>query len=144
MYPGLFSRDMLYEMDQLQREVQRAFETVTPSIRGRALGYPALNIGNTPSSVEIYAFAPGMDPAKLQLDLDRLVLTIAGERAANTGNGEQATAHISERFEGRFRRVVSLPDDINPDAISAEYRDGVLHVSIQRRASSLPRKITVQ
>ena len=52
--------------------------------------------------------------------------------------------HINERFAGSFRRVLSLPDDADPDGVTADYRDGVLHVSVKRRASAQPRRITVQ
>ncbi len=145
MYPSLFSRDLFSEMDRLHREMRRTFDSATPSIRGFAHGYPALNIGSTPSSVEIYAFAPGIDPGKIELDLDRRVLTIAGERkAAVPGDDDKTTAHINERFNGRFRRVVSLPEDIDPDGVNADYRDGVLHVSVKRRESAQPRRIAVQ
>ncbi len=145
MIPRSFSRDLFSEMDRLHRELRRNFDSASPSIRGFAQGYPALNVGSTPSSVEIYAFAPGLDPQKIQLDLDRRVLSIAGERAASIGADEaQRTTHINERFDGRFRRVVSLPEDIDPDAVSADYRDGVLHVSVKRRASTQPRRIAVQ
>lgn len=145
MYPSLFSRDLFAEVDRLQREMRRTYDSVSPSIRGIAQGYPALNVGGTPSSVEIYAFAPGMDPAKIELSLDRRVLTIAGERAATLDGREAgATKHIDERFTGRFRRVVSLPDDIDPDGVAADYRDGVLHVSVKRREATAPRRIAVQ
>jgi HSP20 family protein len=50
---------------------------------------------------------------------------------------------MDERFSGRFRRVVNLPEDIDPNAVSADYRDGVLHVSIARRAAAQPRRIEV-
>lgn len=83
--------------------------------------------------------------AAIEVDLDRGVLTIAGERKSTLPARDEKTAlHINERFAGRFRRVVSLPDDIDPNAISADYRDGVLHVSIQRKASAQPRRVTVQ
>jgi HSP20 family protein len=145
MYRSLFSRDLFAEMDRLQREMQQSFDTVSPSIRGFAQGYPALNVGSTPASVEIYAFAPGVDPAKVEVRLERGVLTIEGERASAVSAGDdKATAHISERFEGRFRRVVSLPDDVDPNAVNASYRDGVLHVSVKRRESAQPRRIEVQ
>jgi HSP20 family protein len=74
------------------------------------------------------------------------VLTIAGERTNTLPlQDEKATLHINERFAGRFRRVVSLPDDdINPSGVTAEYRDGVLHVSIKRRQAPQPRRIAVQ
>jgi HSP20 family protein len=146
MYRSLFPRDLFAEVDRLQREMQQAFTGVSPTIRGVARGYPALNVGNTPSSVEIYAFAPGLDPAKVEVKLERGVLTIEGMRPASTppGDGSKATIHINERFEGRFRRVVSLPDDVDPGAVDASYRDGVLHVSIKRRESAQPRRIEVQ
>jgi HSP20 family protein len=102
-------------------------------------------VGSTPSSVEIYAFAPGVDPAQIEVNLDRGVLTIAGERKLTVPESdEKNTLHINERFDGRFRRVVSLPDDIDPNAVSADYNDGVLRVSIKRRASAQPRRIEVQ
>ncbi|MBI3156856.1 MAG: Hsp20/alpha crystallin family protein [Burkholderiales bacterium] len=149
MYRNLFPRDMFAELDRLQRQMSSLFEP-SPSIRGLGRGgYPALNVGSTPESVEIYAFAPGLDPATIELNLDRGVLTLAGERKADlptaAGNGDiKTTLHMNERFAGRFRRVVSLPDDIDPGAVGADYRDGVLHVSVKRRASAQPRRIEVQ
>ena len=145
IYRSLFPRDIFAEFDRLQRDLQQAFDT-SPSIRGFGRGgYPALNVGGTPQSVEIYAFAPGLDPAKIEVNIDRGVLTVEGERASALPPAEEKSAvHINERFAGRFRRVVSLPDDADPTAVSAEYRDGVLHLSIKRRESALPRRIEVK
>lgn len=144
MYSSLFARDLVAEMDRLQRELQQSYDTVSPSIRGLGRGYPALNVGTTPASVEIYAFAPGIDPAKVDVNLEKGVLTIEGERMAVVGGDAKATAHLHERFDGRFRRVVSLPDDVDPTAVDAKYRDGVLHVSVRRREAAQPRRIEVQ
>jgi HSP20 family protein len=140
MYPG----DFFAEMDRLQREVQQAFEG-GPTIRGLARGFPALNVGNTPQSIELYAFAPGLDPNKIEVNLERGVLTISGERPTDKPQDEKSSMHINERFSGRFRRVVNLPDDdINPSGVSAKYQDGVLHVSVKRRESAMPRRIEIQ
>ena len=80
MYRAFFARDVFAELDRLQREMQEAVD-LSPSIRGIGRGgFPALNIGGTSQSVEIYAFAPGLDPATLEVNLDRGLLTIAGER----------------------------------------------------------------
>jgi HSP20 family protein len=145
MYRSLFPRDLFAELDRLQRDMQQVFDS-SPAIRGFGRGgFPALNIGGTPTSVEIYAFAPGLDPNAIEVNLDRGVLTIAGERKASLpGSDEKTTVHASERFTGRFRRVVSLPDDADPSAVSAKYVDGVLQVSIPRKASAQPRRIEVQ
>lgn len=149
MYRSIFSRDMFAELDRLQRAMQEAFDIpsdlFSPSIRGYARGgFPALNVGSTPQSVEIYAFVPGVAPDGLDVQIEKGLLTIAGERKPPTDGDEKSTKHIEERFSGKFRRVVSLPDDIDPDTVEAHCRDGVLHVSIKRRASVLPRRINVQ
>ena len=144
-YRSLFPRDVFAELDRLQREMQQAFE-FSPSIRGVARGgFPAMNVGSTPRSVEIYAFSPGVDPASIDVQLEKGVLTIAGERASDLPKGEEkAAVHIDERYAGRFRRVVSLPDDMDPNAVTAKYRDGVLHISIQRREAAQPRRISIE
>lgn len=146
MYRSLFPRDLFAELDRLQRDVSGMFDP-SPAIRGIGRGaYPALNVGSTPTGVEVFAFAPGIDPASIEVQIDRGVLTIAGERRAATpaASDEKTTLHLNERFAGRFRRVISLPDDIDPQAVSASYRDGVLHVSIPRKAAAQPRRIEVQ
>lgn len=145
-YRSLFPRDVFAELDRIQRGLQQGGGDLSPSIRGSARGgYPAMNVGSTARSVEIYAFAPGIDPATLDVQLDKGVLTIAGERASVLPPKDApATVHIDERFSGRFRRVVTLPDDVDPNAVEARYTDGVVHVSVQRKAASQPRRIHVQ
>ena len=79
------------------------------------------------------------------MKLEQGVLTIAGERGSMLPSPEvEATVHIDERFEGRFRRVISLPDDIDANSVQAKYRDGVLHVSIQRSEAAQPRRINIE
>ena len=141
-YRSLFPRDLFAELDRLQRDLQQSVDP-NPNIRGLTRGFPALNIGGTPKTVDIYAFAPGIDPATLDVQLVKGMLTIAGERKIDPVP-EKATLHIDERFAGRFRRVVSLPDDADPNAIEAKYKDGVLHVRIQRKEEAQPRRITIQ
>ncbi len=150
MYRTLFPRDLFAEMDRLQRDMQQALDP-SPSIRGLSRGFPALNVGGTPQTLEIYAFAPGLDADALEVTLDRGVLTIAGERKRLQPDGEgrdgeegSSTVHINERFDGPFRRVLALSEDADPDALNASYRDGVLRITVQRRASSQPRRIAIQ
>jgi len=143
IYRSLFPRDLMAELDRLLRDTQQNFH-FSPTIRGIARGgFPAMNVGGTPQSVELYAFAPGIDPKTLDVQIEKGVLTVAGERQRQTP-GEDATVHIDERFEGRFRRVVTLPDDIDPNAVDAKYTDGVLRISIGRKQSAQPRRITIQ
>lgn len=141
-YRPLFARDVFAELDRLQRDVLQAFD-LQPSIRGAARGYPALNVGTTPRSFEFFVFAPGIDPTTLDVQIEKGVLTVSGERKTDPAP-EKATRHVAERFTGRFRRVVALPDDADPDKVDAKYRDGIVHLSIARKQAAQPRRITVQ
>lgn len=143
MYASLYARDPFGELDRLAREISAAAEP-TGGIRGKSRGgFPAVNIGTTPEAVELYAFTPGVDPASIDIQLERGVLSLSGERKLPATDAK-AAQHLNERFSGRFRRVVSLPDDIDPDAIEATCTDGVLRVVLKRRAAVQPRRITVQ
>ena len=143
-YPGLFA-----DYDRLSRDLDDMFAWagMPTSIRSAAPGaFPAINIGNTPNSVEIYVFAPGMDPKAIDVTIDRGVLTVSGERSSSipSDNGKKVNVYGNERFAGRFRRAVSLPEDVDPAKCDAKYRDGVLHISLARRESALPKRINVQ
>ena len=53
------------------------------------------------------------------------------------------TWYLRERFDGEFRRAVTLPEDVDPERVEATYRDGVLHLVIKRRTAVRPRQIPV-
>lgn len=145
MYRSLFPRDMFAEVDRLQREMQQAFD-LSPTIRGIGRsGFPALNVGGTPQAIEIYAFAPGVDPASLQVHLERGLLSIAGERRTAVPPADaKAAVHIHERFAGSFHRAISLPEDADPEGVEATARDGVIRITVRRKAAAQPRRITIQ
>jgi len=145
MFPSTFPIDIFSELEHLHQRMQRAFATGA-GIRGNIRGaYPLLNMGKTPQSIELYAFAPGLEPGSIEVNLERGVLTIAAARDSDLpAKDEKSTIHINERFAGRFRRVLSLPEDVDPGNVLAQYQDGVLHIQLQRRNSAQPRRITVQ
>jgi HSP20 family protein len=139
------SADLFAELDRMQSLLDQVFPAPGASIRSMAgAGFPVLNVGTTPSSIEVQALAPGLDPAKLEITLDRGLLVIAGERASELpAAGERSAVYAQERFSGSFRRVVNLPEDADPARVNASYRDGVLRIAIAKRESSLPRRIEV-
>ena len=140
---GLFG-----QFERLRRELDDVFGVsgLPSSIRSVAPGtVPAINIGRTSSSVEIYAFAPGLDASKIDVTLDRGVLRISGERASGIpGDDPKVNVYTRERGTGSFARAISLPDDVDPSHVNTSYRDGVLQVSVARRESAQPKRITVQ
>ena len=137
--------DLFAELNRMQSMLDRVFPSPGASIRSQAgAGFPVLNVGTTPNAIEVQALAPGLDPAKLEITIDRGLLVIAGERKGDLPPAdERASVYANERFAGRFRRVVSLPEDADPARVDASYRDGVLRISVAKRESSLPRRIEV-
>lgn len=139
----LSSADLFADLNRMQALMGQLFPGRGAGIRSQAAGFPVLNVGTTPTSVEVQALAPGLDPSQLEITVDRGLLTIAGERRSDLPQDEGANVYAQERFTGKFRRVVSLPEDADPAAVKASYRDGLLRVSVDKRASSLPRRIEV-
>ena len=139
------SADLFAELNRMQSLLDQVFPSSNSSIRSQAgAGFPVLNVGVTPTSVEVQALAPGLDPAKLEITVDRGLLVIAGERKSELpSQGERTSIYANERFSGAFRRVVSLPEDADAGRVQASYRDGVLRISVAKRESSLPRRIEV-
>jgi len=150
MYESILSHpDGLFrQFDQWRRELEDVFGTpgLPNSIRSVAPGsWPAINLGRTKDSVEIYAFAPGLDASKIDVTIDRGVLRITGERpAAGPEKGSGANFYTRERGAGKFTRAVALPEDVDPAQVNASYRDGVLKVSVGRREAMQPKRVTVQ
>ena len=136
-------RGLFEEFDSLQREMEQLFGGGSGNgIRsGRVGAYPPLNVGVTAEEVNVYVFAPGLTAADFAVTLQKNLLTVAGARKIDTP--EDSTWYLRERFEGDFRRVVTLPEDVDPDQVAANYRDGVLHLAIKRRAAVRPRQISV-
>jgi len=149
MFPSLTrsTGDVFADLDRFQRQMEQIFGSAgwPSSIRAANRGaFPAINMGSTPEAVEIYAFAPGIDPGKLEVSVDRNLLTIAGERQPSLPEeSDKVSVYAAERFTGAFRRVISLPEDADASRIAANYRDGVLRIVVPRREAAKPRRIEV-
>jgi len=151
MFPSLttsFPGDLFAEFDALHREMGRLFGLAEwpSSIRaGSRRAFPAVNMGTTEEAVEVYAFAPGLEASKIEVSIDRGVLTIAGERAAQLPvNDDKADVYAQERFAGAFKRVVSLPQDVDGSAVRATYRDGILKIVVPKQERAKPRRVEVK
>jgi HSP20 family protein len=143
-----FSSDVFPDFEQIREQMDAAVRNfgVSSGIRAGARGtFPPINIGSTADTIEVVAFVAGVDPKALQVSIDKGLLILSGERpAAVVDAGEHKTVYADERFSGKFRRVVSLPDDADPARVEAKYVDGCLRVTVMKRESSKPRLIQVQ
>ncbi|MGV6815755.1 MAG: Hsp20/alpha crystallin family protein [Thiotrichales bacterium] len=115
----------------------------TAGRRMASVAYPPINIGMTDKGVEAYLFVPGMNPDDLNLVIEKNLLSVEGERKLSEEQGEAEGQLRRERFEGKFKRVITLPEDVDPDSAEAVYKDGVLHISIAKRPEAQKRQIKV-
>ena len=140
-----FDNDVFDQFDRMRRQMDRMYGDGSgpAGIRSLAAGsFPAVNVGASEEQVDVYVFAPGMDPKTLNISLQQNLLTIEGERKIEAS--EKVQYYRQERFSGGFRRVLTLPEDVDPDKVNASYRDGVLQITVQRREAVRPRQIEVK
>jgi HSP20 family protein len=105
---------------------------------------PLVDIREEPDRFVLYADIPGVDPQDIEVQMDRGLLTIKGERRIDFG-GENNTGRFSriERLHGTYLRRFALPDRADPEGIQAHGDQGVLQVVIPKRPESKPRRIQV-
>lgn len=106
--------------------------------------HPRLNLYVTDTGYLLESSLPGVDEESIDVSLTENILTLTAEQAV----GEQAEAerqwHRRERSGGKYVRRVELPDDIEASGIQAEYRQGLLRVTLPKAEAALPKKISVQ
>ena len=147
MFGTIYSESPLWsQLRRLEQELDETFGASTAwsgGIRSLPPGtFPAINVGSTDEGVTVFLFAPGIDAKKLDISIQQNVLSINGAREEPAQ--EQGTYYRRERFSGEFRRVISLPDDVDPDNVEAAYRDGIVQIRVRRREAAKPRQISVQ
>jgi HSP20 family protein len=147
MFGSAYSENpLLAQFRRLEEELDEIFGNATPWAGGiRSLppgSFPAINVGSTGEQVTVYLFAPGIDAKKLDISIQQNVLSVKGER--EVPHDEKATYYRRERTGGEFRRVISLPEDVDPERVDASYRDGVVQITVRRRESAKPRQISIR
>ncbi len=140
-----FGGGLFDDFNRLEEQMDAVFSRWPwpAGIRSVARGtYPPINVGSTPEQVDVYLFAAGLDPETLDISMQQNLMTVAGERKAPVE--QNVNYYRKERFDGGFRRVITLPEDVDPDRVEARYRDGILQIQIQRREAARPRQIEVK
>ena len=131
----------------LQREIDRVFDDFTrgwPSIRmPNAELTPRMDIAETEKEIEITAELPGLDEKDVQVNIADNVLTIKGEKKAETEQKDK-NYHRIERSYGSFYRALDLPAGVNADTIKASLNNGVLKVTVPKPAAAQAKKIEVK
>ncbi len=104
-------------------------------------GYPPLNVFRKGDDFIVITEVPGMKKADLDVQVKGNTVRLAGTRSVNYP--EKSALHRRERLAGRFDRAVTMPVQINPDGVKAEYRDGILALFLPRAEHDKPKSIQV-
>ena len=102
---------------------------------------PALDLYQTNDDVVAVVELPGMRKEEIELSLHDGMLTISGERKDDTAEGDKTGR--TERFVGKFRRSISLPTRVDVNKVTANYKDGILTVTLPKAEEVKPKQIQV-
>jgi HSP20 family protein len=103
---------------------------------------PAVDVLDKDDHLVITAEIPGVDKKDISVDVKDRVLTLRGERSSDNEVKEE-NFYRRERIYGKFERSFTLPAEIDPDSIKAEYKDGVLKIEVPKPEGHKPKQITV-
>lgn len=148
-------RHPLYELDQLHGEIDRMFNSFfrpreTPKTCGvflpglSARAYPMINLYDDTNHYYVEALAPGIDPEKIEVSITGNMLTLSGEKVAVNGGVKPEAYHRNERSTGRFVRTVELPKAVDTQKIQAEYKNGILLITLPKAEEARPKTIEVK
>ncbi len=104
---------------------------------------PRVDVLDQDKDLVIRTEVPGIDPESIDVTVEGGTLTIKGARSFDVEETER-NYHRKEIFEGSFERTILLPEGINPEAVTAASKNGILEISIPKRPEVLPRKVAVE
>lgn len=128
----LFGR-LTHEIPQEERQAMRAIDWA-----------PTVDIAEEDSAYLVTAELPEVKKEDAKVAIENGVLTISGERKKETEEKNGRRYHRIERSYGSFMRSFSLPDDADPSRVTANMKDGVLHVKIEKRVEAKPKTVAIE
>ncbi len=144
-------RDML----RLQQEMDRLFDSTLNPYAGfpefdaawdRQLQQPAMDLTEKPDAYTVQMELPGMDKSAINIEVKDRILTVSGERNTTTKTeDENEKVLVQERRISSFSRQVVLPKGVAADQVSAEYKSGVLTITLPKtEKGAVARKIEIK
>ena len=140
-----FDSDLFDPLELMRREFGQLLDDRSGprGIRSVIAGsYPAINVGASPEQIDVYVFAAGLEAKCIDVSVQKNLLTVSGERKLEPDS--EAHYYRRERRGGAFHRVITLPEDVDPDRVTASYRDGVLRITVARHEAVQPKRIEVK
>lgn len=135
------------EIDTLQREMNRLFDSLTPAINNREgdgiTFMPAAELHDTPEAIYLKLEIPGIEAKDLDVQVTADAVAVSGERRSEI-RAEEGGVTRSEFRYGSFRRVIPLPVRIQNERVQAEYKNGLLSLTLPKADAEKNRVVKVQ
>lgn len=139
--------DPFRDLVTLQQRINRMFDEIFPPAEPSGLKMnawsPSVDIYEQPEALVIEAELPGLSKKDVSVKLENNTLTIQGERKL-AHEDKRENYHRIERAYGSFVRSFTLPSNVDTEKINAEFKDGVLHITLPKREEAKPREIEVK
>ena len=124
------------EVESLQKEMNRLLDRIVPTDvgNGEKVGLsfiPAAEMTETPEAVQLKLEIPGMEAKDLNVEVTADSLTINGERKSEIKTEEEGFTRTEFRY-GKFHRVIPLPVQVDNSNVTAEYKDGILNLTLPK------------
>jgi HSP20 family protein len=126
------------EMNRVFDDFFRDFDMRVPMLAGGGFNnrWPRLDVAETDKEITVTAELPGLEEKDVELLLEDGVLTLRGEKRAET---EDKDRQLSERYYGHFERRISLDSEVQADKVTARFKEGVLNVTLPKDPSAQPK-----
>ena len=144
--PGLTTWPGFGQLTDLRDEIDRLFESPLAELTRTSCllsGWtPALDLSEDKDNLYVKVELPGMKREEIDISLHEGSLSISGERKSEQKH-QDAEVYRAERFFGRFQRTVTLPAAVAADKVKAQYKDGILTITLPKTEEAKPKHIDV-
>ncbi|MBC1219528.1 Hsp20/alpha crystallin family protein [Nostoc sp. UCD121] len=134
------------EIDTLQRQMNRLFDRLMPTTNGgERSGFifsPAAELEETDDAIRLKLEVPGLEAKDINVEATPESISITGERKTETKSEENGITRSEFRY-GKFQRVIPLPSQIQNDKVQAEYKNGILHLTLPKAESEKHKAVKV-
>jgi len=134
-----------FEIDRIQRQLDHIFDEATPNLAWDGAGNssaPAVELHEEENFIKLKMELPGVKSDDLDIEVTEEAVSIAGERKSETQSEEKGVIRSEFRY-GTFRRVIPLPSRVKNTDVTADYRDGILHLTLPKTDAERNRVVKV-
>ncbi|BBD57250.1 heat shock protein, class I [Nostoc sp. HK-01] len=133
------------EIETLQRRMNRLFDRLAPTDGGETTAFnfvPAAELEETDEAIHLRLEVPGLEAKDMNVEVTPEAVSISGERKSETKTEEKGISRSEFRY-GRFQRIIPLPSLVQNDKVQAEYKDGILRLTLPKSEAEKQKVVKV-